>query len=127
MFLFRLAADAVVLLHLAFVLFVLGGGLRVWRWPRWAWLFLPAVTWSALIEFTGWIGPLTPLGHHRRPAISQASYARGFIDHDLLALLYPVRLTQAWQWTLGAGVLIVDGAVYGILLWRWACSASGSE
>ena len=49
----RLAADAVALLHLAFVLFVAFGGLLVWRWPRLVWLHLPAVGWGALIEFTG--------------------------------------------------------------------------
>ena len=66
MLLFRLAADAVALLHLAFVLFVVGGGLLVWRWPWLAWLHPPAVAWGALIEFTGWMCLLTPLEQHLR-------------------------------------------------------------
>ena len=123
MLLFRLAADAVALLHLAFVLFVVGGGLRVWRWPWLAWLHLPAVAWGALIEFTGWICPLTPLEQHLRQIIGQAGYAGGFMDHYLRALLYPAGLTREAQWALGAGVLAVNGAVYGLLLGRWARSA----
>ena len=118
MFPFRLAADAVALLHLAFVLFVVVGGLLVWRWPRLAWLHLPAVAWGALIEFTGWMCPLTPLENHLRQAVGQAGYAGGFIDHYLLALLYPVGLTREMQGALGASVLVVNGAVYGTLLWR---------
>ena len=127
MALVRLAADLVALLHGAFVLFVVGGGLLVWRWPRLAWLHLPAVAWGALIECTGWTCPLTPLEHHLRQVIGQAGYAGGFIDHYLLALLYPSGLTRAWQWALGASVLAVNGAVYGVLLGRWARAARGSR
>ena len=119
----RLAADLVALLHGAFVLFVVGGGLLVWRWPRLAWLHLPAVAWGALIEFTGWMCPLTPLEQHLRQVIGQAGYAGGFIDHYLWTLLYPAGLTREMQWALGAGVLMVNGAVYGVLLGRWARAA----
>lgn len=116
--LLRLAADAVALLHVAFVLFVAGGGLLVWRWPRLAWLHLPAVAWGAWIEFTGWICPLTPLENHLRQAIGQIGYSGGFIDHYLWPLLYPAGLTREWQWVLGAGVLALNGGVYGLLLIR---------
>ncbi len=123
----RVAADAVALLHGAFVLFVALGGLLVWRWPRLAWLHLPAVAWGALIEFSGWICPLTPLEHHLRQVIGQAGYAGGFIDHVLLALLYPAGLTREGQWALGVGVLVVNGVVYGVLLGRRARSARGGR
>ena len=124
--LIRLAADAVVLLHGAFVLFVVLGGLLVWRWPRLAWLHLPAVAWGALLEFAGWSCPLTPLENALRQAVGQAGYAGGFIDHYLRVLLYPAGLTRAGQWVLGAGVLAVNGAGYGLLWRRWVRSARGS-
>lgn len=119
----RLTADLVVLLHGAFALFVALGGLLVWRWPRLAWPHLPAVAWGALIEFTGGICPLTPLEQHLHQVIGQAGYTGGFIDHYLLTLLYPAGLTREMQWALGAGVLMVNGAVYGLLLGRWARAA----
>lgn len=122
----RLAADAVALLHLAFVLFVVFGGLLVARWPRLAGLHLPAMAWGVLIEFAGWTCPLTPLENGLRHVVGQAGYAGGFIDHYLWPLLYPAGLTRERQWALGAGVLILNGAVYGLLLarrWRRARAA----
>ncbi|MEN8168435.1 MAG: DUF2784 domain-containing protein, partial [Pseudomonadota bacterium] len=57
----QLAADALVVLHLAFILFVMLGGLLVFKWKKAMLLHLPCVVWSALLEFNGWICPLTPL------------------------------------------------------------------
>lgn len=116
----RLAADAVVLLHLAFVLFVVLGGLLAWRRPRRAWLHLPAVLWGGWIEFAGGLCPLTPLENHLRQAVGESGYAGGFIDHYLWPLLYPAGLTREMQWALGAGVIVFNIVVYGILLVRWA-------
>lgn len=113
----RRAADTVALVHLAFVLFVAFGGLRVWRWPALAWLHVPAVAWGAWIEFAGWTCPLTPLEHGLRQAVGEAGDAGGFIDHDVWPLLYPVGLTREGQWAWGAGVLVLNGVVYGVL---WA-------
>lgn len=44
--LYPLLADLVLIVHLAFVVFVLCGGLLVLRWQRIAWLHLPAATWG---------------------------------------------------------------------------------
>ena len=121
----RLAADAVALVHLAFVLFVAFGGLLVWRWPRLAWLHVPAVAWGAWIEFAGGTCPLTPLEHGLRRAVGEAGDGGGFIDHYLWPLLYPVGLTREGQWILGAVVLGVNGVVYGVLWARWARRARG--
>ena len=109
---YHLATDAVALLHLAFVLFVVFGGLLVARWPRLAWLHLPAAGWG------GWNCPLTPLENLLRRAAREAGYVGGYIDHYLWPLLYPAGLTREGQWALGAGVLILNGAVYGLLLAR---------
>ena len=94
----RLAADAVALLHLAFVLFVAFGGLLVWRWPRLVWLHLPAAGWGVLVEFTGWTCPLAPPENRSRRAVGEPGHADGFIDHDLYhcpwSRLYPADLTR---------------------------------
>ena len=105
-------AEIVVGLHVGFVLFVVLGGLLVLRWPRVAWLHLPAAVWGALIEFAGWICPLTPLENRLRRASGASEYAGGFVEHYLLPVLYPTGLTRGVQYVLGAGVLVVNAAVY---------------
>ncbi|MBX3235884.1 MAG: DUF2784 domain-containing protein [Nitrospiraceae bacterium] len=113
---YRLLADLTVLIHLGFVLFVVAGGLLVWRWPSLAKWHLPAAAWGALVEFTGWICPLTPL--------EQWLWARGgaqgsegdFVTTYLLPILYPATLTRTVQLLLGTAVLLVNGTVY---VWVW--------
>jgi Protein of Unknown function (DUF2784) len=105
-------ADAVLLVHLGFVLFVVLGGLLVLRWPRVAWLHLPAAVWGALIEFTGGVCPLTPLENHWRRLAGQSGYPGGFIDHYVTAVLYPHGLTREVQFVLGLAVVLLNAAVY---------------
>ncbi len=112
------AADALVVLHLAFALFVVFGGLLVWRWPRWAWVHVPAFAWGAVIEFNNWVCPLTPLEQRFRVAAGEAGYSGGFVEHYLLPLLYPEGLTREIQLGLGLFVLAVNALVYGVWLWR---------
>ena len=113
-----LAADLLVLVHLGFVLFVVLGGLLVFRWPGWVWVHVPAFAWSAVIEFNNWICPLTPLEQRFRMAAGQDGYTGGFVEHYLLPILYPDGLTREIQIGLGLFVLGVNALVYGLWLWR---------
>ncbi|HEV8631544.1 MAG TPA: DUF2784 domain-containing protein [Thermoanaerobaculia bacterium] len=116
---YTLFAEAVVAFHFAFVLFVVLGGLLVWRWPRLAWLHLPCAVWGVLVEATGLICPLTPLEAWLRQRAGLALYEGGFIAHYLLRLLYPSGLTRGIQLVLGALVLALNGAIYAGLIRRW--------
>lgn len=107
---YQCLADATVLLHLAFVGFVVLGGLLVLRRRRWAWLHLPAWAWGTYIEISHGLCPLTPLEKSLRASAGQAGYGGGFIEHYLLRLLYPPGL-QPWQQTLLAAVLLGTNAV----------------
>ncbi len=115
--LYRWLADGVVVLHFAFVLFVVLGGLLVLRWPRLAWIHVPVVIWGALIEFVGFTCPLTPLENWLRERGGERGYAGGFIEYYIIPALYPRGLTRTVQIVLGGIVLLNAGAVYG-LLWR---------
>lgn len=110
-------ADLVVIVHGLFIVFVVAGGLLVLRWPRVAWLHLPAAVWGVLIEWSGWICPLTPLENLLRRAAGQAGYSGGFVERYLLPLIYPAGLTPAVQLWLGLVVLAVNVAIYA-LWWR---------
>lgn len=115
---YRFLADATVALHLAFIAFVVLGGLLVARNVRWAWLHLPAVTWVAWLEFTGAICPLTPLENMLRARAGQAGYAEGFIEHYLLPIIYPAGLTADIQLILGVAIIILNVAIYAWIIWR---------
>jgi hypothetical protein len=116
--LWRLMADIVVVVHFAFVLFVLLGGFLVLRWRRLAWIHIPAAVWGVLIEFAGWICPLTPLEQWLRIRGGEAGHAEGFIEHYLLAWLYPAGLTRKTQLILGALALLVNLIAYGLVVYR---------
>ena len=116
----RAAADAVLLLHAAFVLFAVFGGLLAWRWRWVAWLHLPAVAWAAFVEFTGRVCPLTPLENALRREAGEASYGGDFIGNYVGSLLYPQGLTPPMQTLLGAAVVAVNVAIYAAMLRRRA-------
>ena len=121
----RLAAEAVVLVHFAFVLFVVLGGLLALRWPRLAWVHLPAAVWGAGISLTGLICPLTPLEKWLREAGGLAAYEGGFIAHYILPVLYPAGLTRGTQVALGVAVTLLNAAIY-TALWRRRGVSAGS-
>ena len=113
-----LLADLVVVVHLAFVLFVAVGGLLVLRWPRVAWLHLPAAAWGVFVEFAGWICPLTPLENALRVRAGASAYTGTFVDRYLLPLLYPAGLTRPTQLALGLFALSINVVVYTLVLRR---------
>jgi hypothetical protein len=116
--LYRILADIVVGLHFVFVLFVVIGGLLVLRWPKVAYLHIPAAVWGAAIEFAGWICPLTPLEKFLRERAGETSYEGAFIEHYILPVLYPSALTREIQLLLGFTVIALNLAIYWYVLRR---------
>jgi hypothetical protein len=110
----RVLVTVVVLVHMAFVAFVVAGGLLALRWPRVAWVHLPAALWGALIALVGWICPLTPLENWLRVQGGERPYDTGFLEHYLVPILYPVAMTRGLQIATGVFVVAVNVLVY----WR---------
>ncbi|MDF2773431.1 MAG: hypothetical protein K0S86_2928 [Geminicoccaceae bacterium] len=117
--LYRALADLVLVVHFAFVLFVVFGGLLALRWPRLAWVHIPVALYGALIEFVGFICPLTPLEIWLRRLGGEAGYEGGFIERYITAALYPTGLTREIQLALGLGVLVLNAMVYAFVWRRW--------
>jgi hypothetical protein len=113
---YGLLADAVLVAHLAFVLFVTLGGLLVLKWRRLGWLHIPAAAWGATIEFAGWICPLTPLENDLRARAGQSGYEGDFIARYLMPVVYPDGLTRQDQLLLGSAALAINLAIYVWLL-----------
>ena len=111
-------ADITLVVHLAFILFVVLGGLLVLRWSWLAFAHLPAVCWGAAIEFGNRVCPLTPMEQNLRLAAHEGGYAGGFIEHYLIPLIYPDELTRDVQLGLGLFVLLVNALIYGYWLIR---------
>ena len=114
---YRTAADLVLLLHLCFVLFVILGGVLALRWPKLVRAHVPVALYGALIEFAGFVCPLTPLENALRHRGGEAGYHGGFIDHYITATIYPEGLTRRIQFVLGTAVLLLNGVVY-LIWWR---------
>jgi Protein of Unknown function (DUF2784) len=112
-------ADAVLVVHLMFVLFVGLGALLVLRWPRLAWVHLPAAVWGAYVEFSGRICPLTPLEVDLRRRAGEAGYEGGFIEHYATAWIYPEGLSREIQVGIGIAVFVVNTLLYAYVFhWR---------
>jgi hypothetical protein len=114
----RVLADTVLVVHFAFVVFVVAGGLLVARWPRLAWAHVPAAVWGAVVEFSGSICPLTPLENRLRERAGLSRYSGGFLERYLEPLIYPAGLTASRQLVLGLFVVILNIAIYAVLIAR---------
>ena len=114
----RLAADAVLVLHLLFILFVVAGAVLVMRWPKVAWLHLPAAAWGTFVEATGRICPLTTLENLLRRQAGLEGYTDSFVEHYLVPVIYPAGLTRDIQWWLAAVVVVTNVVCYSYILRR---------
>jgi hypothetical protein len=110
--LYSLLAWTTVAAHAAFIVFVVVGGFVVWRHAWVALLHIPAAAWGAYIEFSGRICPLTPIENHFHELAGLAGYREDFVEHYLLAIIYPEGLTVPIQYALGALVLALNVGVY---------------
>jgi hypothetical protein len=115
---YRYAADAVLLLHLAFITFAVFGGLIAIWWRKILFIHLPAAAWGVFVEFTGRVCPLTSLENTLRIKSGIAGYSESFVEHYLLRIIYPEDLTREIQYFLGALVVLVNVVIYLWLFYR---------
>ena len=109
---YRILADAVMVLHAAFIAFALLGGLLIPRWPRIAWLHLPAVAWGVTVASIGGVCPLTDIEKHLLTLAGEAPSRGDFISHYLAMVIYPDGLTRPMQAGLAAVLVAINVAVY---------------
>ena len=119
--LYRVSSEVVVLVHFAFIAFVLFGAALAMRWRWFVILHLPAAAWGTFIELTGRVCPLTYAENYLRNRAGQSGYSQGFIEHYLLPVIYPGGLTRRIQFVLAGGVILVNVLIYG---WLWQRRAS---
>lgn len=120
-----MAANAVLLVHLLFICFVALGALVVTRRPRLALLHVPAAAWGVMVEAMGWYCPLTDLENALLLRAGRSGYEGSFLEHYLLAVVYPEGLTRDAQLVLAAAVLFINGGIYGWMVARRFRNRSG--
>ena len=114
----RAGANLVLLGHFLFVVFAVFGGFLVLLDRRWAWLHVPAVAWSSIVNLASWTCPLTPLEKRLRAAAGQQGYAGGFIQHYLGSLVYPGGMPRRLELVAGVSIVAWNVVVYAAL-WAW--------
>jgi hypothetical protein len=115
----KILADSVLLLHFAFVLFAVLGGISVIYKRSFAWLHIPVVLWSSVINLGGWICPLTPLENYFRSQAGRVRYESGFVEHYIEPLVYPGGMPRNFELIAGISILAWNGLVYLVVLLYW--------
>ena len=114
----RLLADMVLLLHVAFILFALSGGLII-LWKRWViWIHLPVLLWASVVNLAGWTCPLTPLENALRALAGQVGYEGGFVEHYVVPLVYPDVMFRDLEMVSGLAVLACNVLTYAFVIHR---------
>jgi hypothetical protein len=115
----RYAANLVLLFHFAFVAVAVFGGLGVLISPMWAWVHVPIVAWSSVVNLAGWTCPLTPLENRLRAEANGTGYDGGFVQHYIGPLVYPNGMPRRFELIAGVAIVAWNGALYaGIWLWH---------
>lgn len=109
----KIGVDTLVILHFAFVLFVLFGAVLLLRWRKLMWLHIPALAWGILVELNGWLCPLTSLENRLREIAGLGMYQGDFVMHYLMPILYPVDLTRSTQLIFGTLLAFINLLAYG--------------
>ena len=120
---YLLAADAVLLLHVLFVVFVivgllliLAGKLLSWGWVRNWWFRVFHLAAIGVVVLQSWLGvicPLTKLEMYLREKAGEATYAGSFVAHWLEGILY----YRAPAWVFAA--CYTAFAIVVVMSWVW--------
>ena len=110
--------NSVIVIHFLFIFFVVFGGFFVFKWKKIKWIHVPVFIYGTLIEWFGWICPLTYLEVWLLGKTDMTGYGSGFIDHYIVPLIYPENLTQCHHIILGVFVLVLNFLIYGWMIYR---------
>lgn len=116
---YAMLADAVLVLHLAVVVFVVGGLLLVvagnragWRWvnaPVFRVLHLAAIAVVVAESWLGWVCPLTTLENALRARAGVETMGPGFIEYWFRRILFH----EAPAWVFILAYTLFGAAVVG--------------
>jgi hypothetical protein len=111
----RVGADMVLLSHLLFVALAVVGGALFYFDRRWAWLHVPVVLWSSIVNLASWTCPLTPLEKSLRAQAGRSGYSGGFVEHYIGQAVYPRGMPRRLELVAGVSIVAWNALVYACL------------
>ena len=112
---YELAADLTLIVHFAFILFVVFGALLFFVSTKIVFIHIPAFIWGSYIEFTYSICPLTYLENWFLHKANLTAYSEGFIQNYIMSIVYPMSLTKNLQIYPGIALIVVNIIIYGFI------------
>jgi len=112
---YELAADLTLIVHFAFILFVVFGALLFFVATKIIFIHFPALIWGSYIELTNSICPLTYLENWFLHKANLTTYSEGFIQNYLVPIVYPVSLTKDLQIYLGIALIVINIVFYAFI------------
>ena len=113
---YELAADLTLIVHFAFIIFVLFGALLFIVSTKIIYVHVPALIWGIYLEFTHSVCPLTYLENWFLLKANLTTYSEGFIQNYLMPFVYPKKLTEDLQTYLAIVLIIANVVIYGLII-----------
>ena len=111
-----MAANLTLIVHFAFILFVIFGALLFFIVRKIVFIHVPALIWGSYIELTHSICPLTYLENWFLQKANLTTYSEGFIQNYLVSIVYPTNLDKDLQIYIGIALIVVNIIFYGFII-----------
>jgi hypothetical protein len=116
---YRALTEITIIAHLAFIVFVVAGGIlalkRLWLIP----IHLAALSWAVYAELSsGIVCPLTAVENYFAGRAGITGYSGDFVAHYLGPIIYQDGLPLNWQYVLTVVVIGLNVLIYASLLLR---------
>ena len=113
---YELAADLTLIVHFAFIIFVVFGALLFFVSTKIIYVHVPALIWGIYIELTHSVCPLTYLENWFLQKANLTTYTEGFIQNYLVPIVYPTNLTDNLQTCLAIVLIVANMIMYGLII-----------
>ena len=112
---YEIVANLTLIIHFAFILFVIFGALLFFASVKIIFIHVPALIWGSYIELTNSICPLTYLENWFLHKANLTTYSEGFIQNYLIPIVYPMNLTKDLQIYLGITLIVINIIIYAFI------------
>ena len=113
---YELAADLTLIVHFAFIIFVVFGALLFFVSTKIIYVHVPALIWGIYIELTHSVCPLTYLENWFLLKANLSTYSEGFIQNYLVPIVYPKNLTDNLQIYFAIVLIVANMIMYGLII-----------